>query len=35
LTAWNFADLIKARNQDFKGKWIVPFPEIHVQTNAF
>jgi SAM-dependent methyltransferase len=35
LTAWNFADLIKGRNQDFKGKWIVPFPEIHVQTNAF
>ncbi len=35
LTAWNFADLIRSRNKDFKGKWIVPFPEIHVHPNAF
>jgi SAM-dependent methyltransferase len=30
LTAWNFADLIRARNKAFKGKWIVPFPEVRV-----
>jgi hypothetical protein len=34
LTAWNFADLIRARNQAFKGKWIVPFPEVRVCSDA-
>ena len=33
LTAWNFESLIRARNPDYKGRWIVPFPEVRVCEN--
>jgi len=30
LLAWNFADEIMRNNKSFRGKWIVPLPEIRV-----
>jgi SAM-dependent methyltransferase len=31
LLAWNFADEIIANNKNFKGKWIVPLPNIQIK----
>jgi hypothetical protein len=28
ILAWNFADSIIKNNKDFKGKWIIPIPEL-------
>jgi SAM-dependent methyltransferase len=30
ILAWNFADEIMKNNSNFKGKWIVPLPEIKI-----
>jgi SAM-dependent methyltransferase len=30
ILAWNFADQIMRNNKEYKGKWIVPLPELRV-----
>jgi methylation protein EvaC len=30
IFSWNFADEIMAKNKDFKGRWIIPCPEVKV-----
>lgn len=30
ITAWNFADYIIKNNKDYKGKFIIPFPELKI-----
>lgn len=30
ILAWNFAEQIMANNPDFKGKWVVPLPELKI-----
>jgi len=31
LLAWNFKDQIMKNNKGFKGKWIIPFPEVKIE----
>jgi hypothetical protein len=34
ILAWNFAKEIIENNKDYKGKWIIPLPEICIKTSG-